>query len=445
VLFVLFFAMGLAIASTVEPSHRWFNWYLAVAWSLYAPLGVVGIIGAVHLHRRAGGRVPRSEFLATTDRKVIFVVPSLCRADTANALRRVLDSIVEHAPRNLLHWRIDVVTEEGAEVELLNQLRRRPHVRVLVVPSDYETQNCAKFKTRANHYAMQGRRVRGENDAETYVYHLDDDTHIGIDTAASLAEFIETHHDCHYLAQGTLSFPRELTSSRLAWYCDAIRPADDLTRFAFFTGKLGRPLGGLHGEHVIIRADIEDEIGWDYRDTVIEDAYFALEFAQRYPGCATTLNSLCYGASPSSVSELVRQRRRWAEGLLRLVFKRSLPWRVKLPLFYSVLCWALAPVQFMPLMVAVGAALRVPLLPPHSWILAIWSVGLSTLMWQYMQGVKVNMAASSDPQRTWWRAGLCIPGLYVFATIETCGAVLGMIRFLGIGRQQHSEVIAKPL
>lgn len=445
VLFAMLCAAGLAIADAVEPSSHWFNWHLAVAWSLYAPLGVVGVIGALHLHRRGGGRLPQSRLSATTDRKVIFTVPSLCHPDTTNALRRVLDSIDQHAPENLVHWRIDVVTEEGADAAVLDQLRRRRHLRVLVVPSAYETRNGAKFKTRANQYALEDRRRHGEDDAEVYVYHLDDDTHVGLDTIASLAEFIETHHDCHYLAQGTLAFPRELTSSRLAWYCDAIRPADDVTRFAFFTGKLGRPLGGLHGEHVIIRADIEDEIGWDYRDTVIEDAYFALEFARRYPGRSTTLSSFSYGASPSSVSELIRQRRRWSEGLLRLVFKRSLPWRIKLPLFYSVLCWSLAPVQFVPLMVGVALALGVPLLPPRSWIIALWAIGVSTLIWQYTQGVKVNMAASRDQRSTWWRSALCVPGLYVFAAIETYAAVLGIIRFIGIGRQQRSEVISKPL
>ncbi|MCA1709290.1 MAG: glycosyltransferase family 2 protein, partial [Actinobacteria bacterium] len=266
-IFVVFCFLGVALTSWVEPSHYWFNWYLAALWSMYAPIAFIGVLGARHLHQRGGGRIPSSRYTGATDHKVIFTIPSLCHASTTNALRRVLNSISEHAPKNLHTWRIDVVAEEGADMDLLAELRRLPHVHVLVVPSAYKTPNGAKFKTRANHFAMEQRRRHGENNAETYVYHLDDDTHIGPDTVASLAEFIDTNGDRHYLAQGTLTFPRELTSSRLAWYCDAVRPADNLTRFAFFTGKLGRPLGGLHGEHVIIRADVEDEIGWDFRDT----------------------------------------------------------------------------------------------------------------------------------------------------------------------------------
>lgn len=280
----LWLLVGIVIVLTVigalvaDPARSWLNWYLAVVWSLYVPVGLVGVAGVLLHHR--GGRIPLSQFTGVTEKQVIFNVPSMCSPGAANALRRVLTSIVRHAPANLENWRIDVVIEEGnPSPELLAELGVTPNVRVIIVPADYETLNGAAFKTRANHYAMEVRRRVGENSADTYIYHLDDDTHVGPDTVASLVEFVHKYHGDRYLAQGILAFPRELTSSRLAWYCDAIRPADDVSRFAFFTGWLGRPLGGLHGEHVIIRSDIEDEIGWDFRDTVIEDAYFALEFS----------------------------------------------------------------------------------------------------------------------------------------------------------------------
>ena len=441
---------ALVVALTVlmwaisEPAGGALNWYLGVVWCLYAPLGAMGVAGVL-LHRR-GRPFQRSEYTGRTDMQVIFTVPSLCHPQTVNALRRVVLSIARHAPANLSSWRVDVVTEEdNATPSLISELVALPNVRVVVVPSAYRTPTGASFKTRANHYAMEQRRRDGENTLSAYVYHLDDDTHVGRDTVASIAEFIETHHGRRYLAQGILAFPRELTTSTLAWYCDAIRPADDATRFALFTGWMGRPLGGLHGEHLIIRADIEDEIGWDFRDTVIEDAYFALEFAIRYPGRSTTLNSFSYGASPSSVSELVKQRRRWCEGLLRLICKRSLPWRVKAPLAYSVITWAMAPFQFIGLIMIIAVLSGASVAPPFDWLTPIWAFGLGSLMWQYSQGVKFNMAASAQQGSTWWRAALCVPGIYVFFVIETCGVVLGWIRFLGFGRQKTSEVIAKPL
>ena len=43
--------------------------------------------------------------------------------------------------------------------------------------------------------------------------------------------------------------------------------------------------------------------------------------------------------------DLVRQRRRWMEGLLHLAFNRRLPLVPKLPLLYSIFTWTLAPFQ----------------------------------------------------------------------------------------------------
>jgi hypothetical protein len=64
-------------------------------------------------------------------------------------------------------------------------------------------------------------------------------------------------------------------------------------------------------------------------------------------------------------------------------------------------------------------------LPPHSWIVVLWATSVATIMWLYTQGVEVNMAASRDPRTTWWRSALCVPGIVLFATIETYALVWG--------------------
>ena len=148
----------------------------------------------------------------------------------------------------------------------------------------------------------------------------------------------------------------------------------------------------------------------------------------------------------SSVADLVRQRRRWVEGLLRLTFKSSHRRRSRAIFGYSVLCWALAPFQFVGFVVLVAWATGTNnTSPDFTWISRIWCFGLAFLMWQYMQGLKVNIAASDRKITYWWRALLMIPGIWVFATLESLGCLLGMIRFCGIGRQKESEVIAKPI
>ena len=393
----------------------------------------------------------RSEFEGRTDHLLVVTVPTLLAPGNLPALQRVLLSLLVNLPLHFDRFHVDVITEgEVDHAELTGWLKEIGElgtpIRIVNVPSDYETASGARFKTRANQYAMEIRRVTGENNSACYVYHLDDDTHIGRDTAASLAEFIEVDRDRYLLAQGILAFPHELTPSLFCRLADSIRPADDLTRFAFFTGALGTPLGGLHGEHLVVRADIEDEIGWDFPNTVIEDAYFAIEFSTRYPRRSTTLNSYSYGASPASVTDLIRQRRRWIEGLLRLAFNRKLPFLPKVPLLYSVFTWSLAPIQFVGLVLLISFATGIDNTSPISpWFLPFWTISLAGIFWFYIEGLKINLSASDRPRSHVLLAVLIVPAVYVITLVETLGVVLGIVRFMGIGRQRVSEVITKPI
>ena len=323
---IILVVVAAAARSITRPGPGAFNDYLSVVWTMYLPIALVGLIGAVVTALRSGNRIELSTSEVVVGEKIIIQIPTLCHPGNLPALTRVIRSILEHAGRNLVNYRIDVVIDEGdaAVVAATAQLRDcaagDPRIRLVVVPNSYRTPLGAKFKTRANQYAMERRRDEGDNTTHCYVYHLDDDTSVGADTISSIAEFIAENRDgTHLIAQGILAFPRELSPSRFSNLADSVRPANDATRFKFFTDVLGTPLGGLHGEHLLARADIEDEIGWDFPDTVIEDAFFAIRFAGLYPGRSTALKSLSYGESPASVKDLVKQRRRWTEGLLRLI------------------------------------------------------------------------------------------------------------------------------
>jgi hypothetical protein len=360
-------------------------------------------------------------------------------------------SLLINLPQHFSRFHIDIITEGDVDHEPLRQWmdtigKLADPIRIVNVPVEYTTPNGARFKTRANQFAMEARRLAAENTEECYIYHLDDDTHIGKDTAASLAEFIELDGDRFYLAQGILTFPHELTTSRFCRLADSIRPADDLTRFAFFTGAMGTPLGGLHGEHLIVRADVEDEIGWDFPNTVIEDAYFAIEFSMRYPRRSTMLNSYSYGASPATVRDLLRQRRRWIEGLLHLAFNRKLPLVPKLPLLYSIFTWSLAPLQFVGLALLISYASGIDNTSPISpWFLPLWSISLAGVFWFYIEGLKVNLSASDRPRPHLLLSILILPAIYLITMIETLGVMLGIFRFMGFGSQKVSEVITKPI
>ena len=478
VLFGLLFASILVVFARISsPDQTPLNYFLSIVWSVYAPLMVIGMIGALYLraqqrpvrntrdgdsqspgvssaalHARSRRHKPmRSEFTGRTNRLLVVTVPTLLAAGNLPALQRVVLSLLINLPRHFDRFHVDIITEGDVDhqalIRWMNSMGRLADpIRIVNVPADYATPSGARFKTRANHFAMEARRASEENTEYCYVYHLDDDTHIGEDTAASLAEFIELDGHRFYLAQGILAFPHELTTSKFCRLADSIRPADDLSRFAFFTGFMGTPLGGLHGEHLVVRADIEDEIGWDFPNTVIEDAYFAIQFSMRYPRRSTTLNSYSYGASPASVRDLLRQRRRWIEGLLRLAFNRELPLLPKLPLLYSIFTWSLAPLQFVGLALLVSYATGIDNTSPISpWFLPLWSISLAGVFWFYIEGLKVNLSASDRPRPHLLLSIIIVPAIYLITVVETLGVMLGIVRFMGFGRQKVSEVITKPI
>ncbi|MEJ7791824.1 MAG: glycosyltransferase family 2 protein [Gaiellaceae bacterium] len=423
---VLIYAVVLGVQLYLySPADEPLNAYVTVMWSIYFPIVVVGLMG---LDRRKKQPVV-TQYGGVADDLVIFFLPTIGRTDTLPALCRVVDSILRYAPQSLTHFRVDIVTEEGAEARSAIEYRYGRHecVRVLAIPRDYATPNGTRFKARANQYALEERRGQGEARDDVFVYHLDDDTAVGVDTVASLAEFINCDADKYDLAQGILAFPHQLSPSFFCRMADSARPFDDMTRFRLFTGVLGRPLMGLHGEHLVIRSSVEDEIGWDFGRTKVEDAHFALLFSRRYPGRSTMLRSYTYGASPARVGDLITQRRRWAAGLIALVLDRQIPLRDRWPLMWAVANWVAGIFYTMTLVWAVA------LLTGHSstspmveWVLPIWALNFAFALWGYLEGLKINWSVSERTVSYPKLVVMLLPTFPIVALIEAYATLLGL-------------------
>ena len=448
--FIALYTIAAALCLFISsPKSGVFNWYLSIFWSLYFPIAVLGFSRII-----LSKKVVRSDFSGKTDKLVIFIIPTICRKDTLSALLRVTESILRLAPANMINFRIDLIIEQDSEAksELKKIMHNEKKVSIIEVPRDYTTPHGTKYKARASHFATELRTKLKENHSDVYIYHLDDDTHVGKDTISSIAEFIETEHNNKYLAQGILTFPYQLSMS---WFCkraDGIRPIDDITRFKLFTGDLGTPMAGLHGEHLLIRADIEEEIGWDFGPTLAEDAYFGLSFAQKYPGKSASLNSYSYGASPANLRDFIKQRKRWATGILGVVFDKRFRLKTKFPLLYNVSCWVIGPFQFVAVVFIASRVLGVNNTSPVAlWIIFLWSFNLAYHIWQYIEGNNINASVSTQTGRT--KKGrhkkikpntwVMIPLVYAITLVEGIAAFLGMIQF--IKKDLNFEVIKKEI
>jgi cellulose synthase/poly-beta-1,6-N-acetylglucosamine synthase-like glycosyltransferase len=316
------------------------------------------------------------------------------------------------------------------------------------IPAHFRTPNGTLFKARANHFAHLLRVAEGEARPDVWLLHMDDDTAVGEDTADSLASFIlqqEAAGECGLdLAQGILAYPRELAGNRLVWFADSVRPACDMSIFARSTGG-GTPKAGLHGELLLVRASVEAEIGWDFGPmTLVEDAHFALLFSARFPGRSGWIAGMCYGASPSTVGDFVRQRARWVWGLLHLATQRPTPLKVRALLVANVVIWTYAPWAHPAFLLALGVILGNPSTTPPSAVFGlVWSFNFAFFLWLYWEGFKVNTHASATPRRLWWEPFCLVTLLPLFAAWECAGITLGLVRFLTKTRA-HFSVIAKP-
>lgn len=421
------------------------SWATTFLWSLPTLTTLVGIFGALRTRARLR-RAPTGP-VAPVPERLVVVIPTIGRADTLPALRRVAASCAHLVPYFPDHT-VEIVVEQGcpaaAAIADLADLADGADLRVLTVPRDYRTPSGTRFKARANQHALTRRAA----DPDLWVLHLDDDTAIGPDTAQELARFVGAQRAAgraaKHLAQGVLTYPRELGASRLLWLADAIRPAGDVSLFATTTGT-GTPRAGLHGELLLVRASVEAEIGWDFGPrTVVEDARFALEFARRHPGRSDWFPGRCLGATPATAGALVVQRERWARGLMELAFSREVPLRHRLLLMHNVVVWAFVPLQHVGVVLGVGLLIGdTNTVPALAWLQPVWALNFAYSAWSYWTGLTLNARASSDERAHWWEYAAVLAGLPLFALLESAGMVRALLR---VARRDASAfpVIAKP-
>ncbi|GAA4548284.1 glycosyltransferase family 2 protein [Amycolatopsis samaneae] len=445
--FLVPFTVLVAIVVVAPPGHGSgpLAWYTTVVWSLPTAVTLRGLSGGLLArgHPTAGpspGPVPQ---------RLVVVIPTIGRSDVLPALERVVASCCARLPAEFADVRIDVVTEEGcaARRSIAALAGRHPLVRIVEIPADFRTARGTRFKARANHYAHLVRTTCGENRADVWVLHMDDDTGVGADTAADLARFVRDQHAAGeaglHLAQGVLAYPREHARNRWVWLADAVRPACDVSLFAAGTGR-GTPRTGLHGELLLVRASVEAAIGWDFGpSSTVEDAEFALRFSRRYPGRSGWFAGRSYGASPATVRDFLRQRERWVSGLLRLVACRAIPLRHRLPLLHSVAVWLCGPAQHPAVVLALDAVVDGHAAPVTPVIAPLWALNAAFSWWLYWEGYRINVRSSADARLRLGESLRFLVLIPLFVLWEGIGIVRGVVDAL---RREHTfTVIAKPL
>jgi hypothetical protein len=232
-----------------------------------------------------------------------------------------------------------VVTEEDSyerNRDYYGGLEERGGV-IIATPRAYATPHNTRFKARALHYATQVRNERGINTADDWVYHQDTETMIGEDTVLGNLGFILDADERRLNGMGIILYPQD-------WRY-RYNSVEETTRTVGDIGAMGQadmwgaiPFG-YHGSHFIVRADVEDEIGWDFGGARSEDLLFCLRLRKRYGPVTSQMKGFAYEKPPLTFADHLKQRRRWILGSMEVLRRREIPVRLKAPLVYGLLSW----------------------------------------------------------------------------------------------------------
>ncbi len=313
------------------------------------------IISAPHITLQNAGLLSfkKSDFLidkeklrkmtSLRDKHIIFMLPT-----NGKNLKTVTNSV-----GSVIYWR-EVIRSNYPNVPVISSwivceeddyVKKRARYenlhsmgcRIVVVPRVYQTEKGTQYKARALMYALDVMEREGLSTRDTWIYHQDDETMIGEDTVLGIMDFISSASLDDVYGAGMIIYADGWKSS-VSTTQEPARTYDDL-RIMVTTRSKGILSFGHHGSHLLVRADAERKIGWDFGKIKTEDWLFGLKLWQEYRPKNTVLKGFAYEKPPLSPRDLIRQRRRWAQGALQIISRRDVKLRYRLAAIYGVVSW----------------------------------------------------------------------------------------------------------
>ena len=336
-------------------------------------------------------------------------------------LRTIRRCQSEMARTPLARYVIEVIIDMGDNVALLPQ--RESDVRVITVPSQYETTNGSRYKARALHYALLTSSISDD----TWIVHLDEETQPTASGIKGICKFIREADATNprVIGQGSLLYHREWDRHPFLTLADIGRTGDDFARF-HFQHRIGITLFGLHGSYIVVRNDVEKATGgFDFgpQGDITEDAFWAVWAMQLGIRCSWVEGYL-EEQSCMSLSDFMRQRRRWFQGLVKVALYAPVKFRWRLCLALNTFLWGMAPFA---MFYTVGNLAHHVFITPIIRVLASYS--FATFATLYITGLKANMdehGIVSWLQRTVLTAQVLL-FLPVFAAMEGIGVLWALV------------------
>jgi beta-1,4-mannosyltransferase len=319
----------------------------------------------------------------------------------------------------LFNFVIEVVTDANNVSLPINGV----DVIHIKVPGDYQTKNKSLFKARALEYAL----FHSSAPDNAWLVHLDEETQPTSSGIKGICRMIREEEESKTLriGQGAILYHREWKKYPILTLADNIRTGVDLGQF-YLQQRLGLIFFGFHGSYIVIRNDIEKSVGLDFgpNGSITEDAFLgmvAMEKGYRFRWVEGYLEE----QSTQSMGDFIRQRRRWMQGLTKVVLYAPVSPKWKIILGFNILMWNLGPFAALYTFAHFFFGFQ------HAWwitFLANYSYSSSVLI--YMIGLNTNSNEHGIKnwfKKTGWLSTQAILFPY-FSLLESVGVLAAVLK-----------------
>jgi hypothetical protein len=275
-------------------------------------------------------------------KKIIFTILTLGRnpetlRDTVNSIQYWIGKVKKEygIETNFEIW---VITEEESylgEEKYFTEIRNLGS-KLFVVPEEYTTSNYTLYKARALQYATELRKSLSNATEKTWVYHQDEETLVGEDTILGLLDFIVNPGE-KVMGSGIILYPQNWSRNYLSIQ-ETTRSANDIGLIGQIKA-FGYSLLGYHGSHFIIRADIEEKIGWDFGPSRSEDLVFFVKAKMALGKVMKPLKGFAYEKPPLTFKDQQKQRKRWILGSIEVINRKDINFPNKVFILYGLGSW----------------------------------------------------------------------------------------------------------
>lgn len=287
---------------------------------------------------------------------------------------------------------IEVLTDAG-----VFEAPGEPDIIQTKVPLDYVSPNHSQFKARALHYATHSSVIP----SDAWIVHLDEETQPTASAIKGICKFVtgaERRGDTKRIGQGCILYHRSWRQFKFLTLADMRRTGDDFGHF-FLQHRLGWVMFGLHGSFVVCRNDTEQDVGFDVgpEGSITEDAWWA--FLAMNKGCRFEwVHGFLAEQSTQSMSDLLKQRRRWNYGLMKVARFNPAPRKYRLAFTLFMGSWFIAPF-IAPFQFAYVIAVVTHQLPVHMFVRACTLFIIALQIWTYLIGWVVNIREGMEVRR----------------------------------------------